>query len=75
MRIGYDLIMLDIDKTLPEDPDELRQFTALLLAEVRSQAVLIEKLRHQLAGQRHHRFGSSSESIEQLQLALDPMAY
>ena len=49
MRIGYDLIMLDIDKTLPEDPDELRQFTALLLAEVRSQAVLIEKLRHQLA--------------------------
>jgi len=52
-------------------PDELRQFTALLLAEVRSQAVLIEKLRHQLAGQRHHRFGSSSESIEQLQLALE----
>jgi transposase len=36
MRIGYDLIMLDIDKTLPEDPDELRQFTALLLAEMRS---------------------------------------
>ena len=51
MRIGYDLIMLDIDKNLPKDPDELRQFTALLLAEVRSQAVLIEKLRHQLAGQ------------------------
>jgi len=58
-------------KTLPKDPDELRQFTALLLAEVKSQAVLIGKLRHQLAGQRHHRFGSSSESIEQLQLALE----
>lgn len=29
-----------------------------------------EKLRHQLAGQRHHRFGSSSESIDQLYLAL-----
>jgi len=71
MRISYDLIMLDIDKTLPTDPDELRQFTALLLAEVKSQAVLIEKLRHQLAGQRHHRFGSSSESIEQLQLPLE----
>jgi len=42
-----------------------------MLAEVKSQAVLIEKLRHQLAGQRHHRFGSSSESIEQLQLALE----
>ena len=63
--------MLNVEKTLPKDPDELRQFTALLLAEVKSQAVLIEKLRHQLAGQRHHRFGSSSESIEQLQLALE----
>ena len=70
MRISYDLIMLDIDKTLPTDPDELRQFTALLLSEVKSQAVLIEKLRHQLADQRHHRFGSSSQSIGQLQLAL-----
>jgi len=35
--------MLDVSKSLPEDPDELRQFTALLLAEVKSQAVLIEK--------------------------------
>jgi len=63
--------MLDVSKSLPEDPDELRQFTALLLAEVKSQVVLIEKLRHQLAGQRNHRFGSSSKSIEQLQLALE----
>jgi DNA-binding protein H-NS len=63
--------MLNVNKTLPKDPDELRQFTALLLAEVKSQAVLIEKLRHQLARQRHHRFGSSSESIEQLQQALE----
>jgi transposase len=58
-------------QSLPEDPDELRSFTALLLAEVKSQAVLIEKLRHQLAGHRAHRFGTSSESIEQLQLALE----
>ncbi|KMK67233.1 IS66 family transposase zinc-finger binding domain-containing protein [Puniceibacterium sp. IMCC21224] len=63
--------MLDVVKSLPEDPDELRQFTALLLAEVKSQAMLIEKLRHQLAGHRNHRFGSSSESIEQLQLTLE----
>ncbi len=63
--------MLDVAKSLPEDPDELRQFTALLLAEVKSQAVLIEKLRHQLAGHRAARFGTSSESIEQLQLALE----
>ena len=50
---------------------ELRAFTALLLAEVKSQAVLIEKLRHQLAGHRTHRFGASSETSEQLQLALE----
>ncbi|MFT6224942.1 MAG: protein-tyrosine phosphatase [Paracoccaceae bacterium] len=37
----YAQIILDIDRTLPKDPDELRQFTALLLAELKSQAVLI----------------------------------
>lgn len=63
--------MLDVDKILPKDPDELRQFTALLLAEVKSQAMLTEKLRHQQAGHRNHRFGSLSDSIEQLQLALE----
>ena len=63
--------MLDVAKSLPEDPAELRAFTALLLAEVKSQAVLIAKLRHQLAGQRAHRFGASSETSEQLQLALE----
>ena len=63
--------MLDVSKSLQEDPEELKQFTALLLAEVKSQAILIEKLRHTLAGQRIHRLGTSSESIEQLQLALE----
>lgn len=63
--------MLDLAKSLPEDPEELRRFTALLLAEVKSQAMLIEKLRHQLAGHRSHRCGTSSETIEQLQLALE----
>jgi len=63
--------MLDVAKSLPEDPEELRQFTALLLAEVKSQAVLIEKLRHQLASHRAARFGASSERFEQLQLALE----
>ena len=33
--------------------------------------MLIEKLRHQLAGHRAHRFGASSETAEQLQLALE----
>jgi hypothetical protein len=71
MRIGYDRTMLDVAKSLPEDPEDLRAFTALLLAEVKSQALLIAKLRHQLAGHRNHRFGASSETIEQLQLALE----
>ena len=55
--------MIDVARALPEDPDELRAFTQLLLAEVKSQAMLIEKLRHQLSGHRTHRFGSKSESI------------
>ena len=63
--------MLDRTVTLPEDPEELRSFTARLLAEVKAQAILIEKLRHQLAGHRAHRFGASSETAEQLQLALE----
>lgn len=63
--------MLDEPVTIPDDPEELRSFTARLLDEVKAQAVLIEKLRHQLAGHRAQRFGSSSETIEQLQLALE----
>ena len=63
--------MLDEPAILPEDPEELRSFTARLLVEVKSQAILIEKLRHQLAGYRAHRFGASSETAEQLQLALE----
>jgi len=63
--------MLDETIALPEDPEELRAFTARLLAEVKAQAVLIEKLRHQLAGHARHRFGASSETAEQLQLELE----
>jgi transposase len=63
--------MLDEATALPDDPEDLRAFTARLLAEVKAQAILIEKLRHQLAGHRAHRFGASSETAEQLQLALE----
>ena len=63
--------MLHGAESLPEDPAELRAFTAHLLAEVKAQAVLIEKLRHQLAGYRASRYGTASESIAQLQLALE----
>jgi transposase len=67
----YDQTMPDLAKSLPEHPGDLRRFAALLLAEVKSQALLIAKLRHQLAGHRIHRFGASSETIKQLQLALE----
>lgn len=63
--------MLDEATALPDDPEDLRAFTARLLAEVKAQAILIEKRRHQLAGHRAHRFGASSETAEQLQLALE----
>ena len=63
--------MLDITRSLPEDPAELRAFTALLRVEVMAQALLIQKLRHRLAGHRAHRFGASPKTSEQLQLALE----
>ena len=56
---------------MPEEPEELRSFAARLLAKVKAQAILIEKLRRQLAGYWAHRFGASSETAEQLQLALE----
>ena len=60
--------MLDNLKSLPEDPAELQGLVTLLAAEVKSQALMIEKLQHQLHGANRHRFGSKSESMEQLQL-------
>ena len=64
--VCYSFFMLDVTKSLPEDPAELRTFTALLLAEVKSQAALIAKLRHQLAGHRAHRFGFVGKSIPRI---------
>ena len=54
-----------------DDPAELRRANALLAAEVKSQALLIEKLQHQLAGHNRHRFGSKSESLDQLNLTFE----
>ena len=69
------MIMLNdtqpIVSDLPEDPVELGSFTTLLIREVKAQALLIAKLKHQLAGHRAHRFGSSSETLDQLTLALE----
>ncbi|WP_367183209.1 hypothetical protein [Cypionkella sp.] len=38
---------------------------------MKAQALLIGKLRHQLAGHRAHRSGASSATAEQLKLALE----
>ena len=64
--------MLDQSLTLPEDPEELRSFTARLLAEVKAQAILIEKLRHQLAGHRAHRFGACGFRKNRTAFSLSP---
>ena len=58
--------MLDALKSLPEDPAELRAVSECLMAEVQSQAYQIEKLKAELAGHRKARFGSKSESMDQL---------
>lgn len=41
--------------------------------DLRSRDLLIEKLQHQLEGQLRHRFGASSESLDQLQLMLEDL--
>src|SRR5688572_16514039 len=63
--------MLSEAQVLPEDPAQLRETAEGLVALVKSQALRIAKLEHQLAGLRRHRFGSSSESLDQLQLRLE----
>jgi len=65
------MAMLEQTKSLPEDPSELRSIAARLVATVKSQALRIAKLEHQLAGHRRHRFGSKSETMDQLELGLE----
>ncbi|GFE51189.1 IS66 family transposase [Roseobacter cerasinus] len=63
-------MLKDLDIT-PDDPEELRAVNRLLADEVKSQALMIEKLKHQLAGQNRHRFGVRSESRDQLNLTFE----
>ncbi len=67
----YTMAMLNSPLNLPDEADQLKQLVGTLASEVKSQALLIEKLKHQLAGMRQHRFGASSEAIDQLQLSLE----
>ena len=60
--------MVDDLETLPDDPAELKALVGLLGNEVKSQALLIEKLKHQLAGHNRHRFGAKAEGLDQLRM-------
>ena len=62
------MVMLNDLQTLPDDPAELKGLVGLLAGELKSRDLLIEKLKHQLAGHNRHRFGSKSESLDQLHL-------
>ncbi len=63
--------MLDNANHLPEDPLQLRTVATLLSATVKSQALRITQLEHQLSKHRIDRFGSKSETLDQLQLRLE----
>jgi transposase len=63
--------MLDEASKLPDDPTELKSVAVQLARTVKSQAFRIAKLEHELAGHRRHRFGSRSETMDQLELQLE----
>jgi len=76
--LGYKKGMFDAAQNLPDDPSQLKGMVAALASEnqalsgeLKSRDVLIEKLKHQLAGLRRHRFGTSSEALDQLELVLE----
>jgi hypothetical protein len=70
--------MLETTQNLLGDIAELQAILAVRdeeitasKAEIRVRDLVIEKLKHQLAGMRRHRFGSSSEALDQLELTLE----
>jgi len=68
---SYKVAMLEDASKLPDDPTELKFVAVQLASTVRSQALRIAKLEHELAGHRRHRFGSKSETMDQLELQLE----
>lgn len=58
--------MLDALKPLPDDPEDLKGLVSLMGEEIKSQAYQIEKLKGQLAAHQKARFGSKSETLDQL---------
>src|SRR5947207_7982079 len=61
------------DEPLPDDVETLKALLLVHRAELRNQALLIEKLRHRIAKLQHERYGQSSERralLDQLELQL-----
>lgn len=63
--------MLDDVKNLPDNPEALKDLIASMASELKSRDFVIEKLKHQLAGLRQHKFGAKSEALDQLELTLE----
>lgn len=70
--------MANAAQDLSQDIAELQAMLAASLAEIeardaeiKARDLLIEKLKHQLAGHRRHRFGARSETLDQLNLSLE----
>jgi transposase len=70
--------MRDTPADLPDDVAALQAIIALqneklsiFETEIRARDYRIEKLKHQLAGLRRHRFGQRSEALDQLELTLE----
>jgi len=63
--------MLNDLKSLPDDPSELKGLVTLLASELKNRDLKIADLQHQLAGHNRHRFGSNSETLDQLQLFVE----
>ena len=65
------MVMLDHAQDLPDDTVQLKAMVVAYVAEIRTRDLLIEKLKHLLAGLRRHRFGAKSEALDQLELLLE----
>jgi transposase len=63
--------MQNSSENLPENPEDLKEMVSLLKGELKNRDILIEKLRHELTGHKRQRFGSSGESLNQLQLSFE----
>ena len=63
--------MTDTAQILPKDVDALQAMVVSKDAEIHVRDLMIEKLKHQLAGHQRQRFGATSETLDQLALDIE----